>query len=81
MMCTHMCLSAVIRDSLCCVQLKWELGSPLFGLLLRRYAPHDIYEVCIMPHVSCHHRPCSLTSPVTINAVYLSRPDLRVHIL
>ena len=26
------------------MQLKWELGSPVFGLLLRRYAPHDTYE-------------------------------------
>ncbi|BDA42329.1 Ankyrin repeat domain-containing protein 13B [Coccomyxa sp. Obi] len=26
-------------------KLKWELGSPLFGLILRRYAPHDTYEV------------------------------------
>ena len=28
------------------LQLKWELGSPIFGLILRRYAPHDTYEVC-----------------------------------
>jgi hypothetical protein len=27
------------------VQLRWELGSPMFGLLLRKYAPHDTYEV------------------------------------
>jgi len=27
------------------VQLRWELGSPVFGLLLRKYAPHDTYEV------------------------------------
>jgi hypothetical protein len=29
------------------MQLKWELGSPLFGLILRRYAPHDTYEVSL----------------------------------
>ena len=28
-----------------CAQLRWELGSPVFGMLLRRYAPHDTYEV------------------------------------
>ena len=27
-----------------CVQLKWELGSPVLGMLLRKYAPHDVYE-------------------------------------
>ena len=27
------------------LQLKWELGSSVLGLLLRRYAPHDTYEV------------------------------------
>ncbi len=27
------------------MQLRWELGSPVFGLLLRKYAPHDTYEV------------------------------------
>lgn len=26
-------------------QLRWELGSPLFGLLLRHYAPDDTYMV------------------------------------
>lgn len=25
-------------------QLKWELGSSVLGLLLRKYAPHDVYE-------------------------------------
>ena len=28
-----------------CAQIQWELGSPLFGFLLRKYAPHDTYEV------------------------------------
>ncbi|PSC68048.1 Ankyrin repeat domain-containing 13C [Micractinium conductrix] len=28
------------------MQLRWELGSPLFGLLLRHYAPDDTYTVC-----------------------------------
>lgn len=28
-----------------CTQLRWELGSPLFGLLLRHYAPDDTYTV------------------------------------
>lgn len=27
------------------LQLKWELGSAYFGLLLRKVAPHDTYEV------------------------------------
>lgn len=27
------------------MQLRWELGSPLFGLLLRHYAPDDTYSV------------------------------------
>ncbi|GAB4821203.1 hypothetical protein N2152v2_008249 [Parachlorella kessleri] len=27
------------------MQLRWELGSPLFGLLLRRYAPDDTYTL------------------------------------
>ncbi len=27
------------------LQLRWELGSPLFGLLLRRYAPDDTYTL------------------------------------
>ena len=27
-----------------CPQIQWELGSPLFGFLLRKYAPHDTYE-------------------------------------
>lgn len=27
------------------MQLRWELGSPLFGLLLRHYAPDDTYTV------------------------------------
>ncbi|KAL4444592.1 hypothetical protein ABPG77_002409 [Micractinium sp. CCAP 211/92] len=27
------------------MQLRWELGSPLFGLLLRHYAPDDTYMV------------------------------------
>ncbi len=26
-------------------QIKWELGSPLFGILLRRMAPHDTYTI------------------------------------
>jgi hypothetical protein len=26
------------------VQIKWELGSPIFGFLLRKYAPHDTYQ-------------------------------------
>lgn len=34
-------------------QLKWELGSPVLGLLLRRYAPHDTYEVG--PHMHSSH--------------------------
>jgi hypothetical protein len=29
------------------LQLQWELGSPVFGFLLRKYAPHDTYQV---PH-------------------------------
>ena len=36
------------------MQLKWELGSPLFGLILRRYAPHDIYEVGALPFARVH---------------------------
>ena len=32
-------------------QLRWELGSPVFGLLLRRYAPHDTYEVRAWQHL------------------------------
>ena len=27
------------------LQLQWELGSPVFGFLLRKYAPHDTYQV------------------------------------
>lgn len=27
------------------VQLRWELGSPVFGLILRKYAPSDTYQV------------------------------------
>lgn len=27
------------------MQLRWELGSPLFGILLRRYAPDDTYTI------------------------------------
>eukprot|EP00887_Chlorella_sp_A99_P007474 scaffold2.g7474.t1 len=27
------------------MKLRWELGSPLFGLLLRRYAPDDTYQI------------------------------------
>ena len=27
------------------VQINWQLGSAVFGLLLRRYAPHDTYTV------------------------------------
>lgn len=35
-----------------CLQLKWELGSPVFGMLLRTVAPHDTYEVSpIFPFV------------------------------
>ena len=30
------------------VQLKWELGSPVLGLLLRKWAPSDVYEVCTL---------------------------------
>ncbi|KAK9802714.1 hypothetical protein WJX73_010521 [Symbiochloris irregularis] len=29
----------------CSFKLKWELGSPVFGRLLRQFAPHDTYEV------------------------------------
>lgn len=29
----------------CTLQVKWELGSPLFGLILRRVAPHDTYTI------------------------------------
>ena len=38
------------------MQLKWELGSPVLGLLLRKYAPHDTYEVRFMPQL---HGACS----------------------
>lgn len=31
--------------STCLLQLKWELGSPVLGMLLRKYAPTDTYEV------------------------------------
>ena len=38
-------------------QLRWELGSPVFGMLLRRYAPHDTYEVrswqCVCARLLC----------------------------
>lgn len=27
------------------IQLRWELGSPLFGWILRRYAPDDTYTI------------------------------------
>lgn len=27
------------------MQLRWELGSPLFGIILRRYAPDDTYTI------------------------------------
>lgn len=27
------------------MQLRWELGSPLFGILLRHYAPDDTYTI------------------------------------
>lgn len=27
------------------MQLAWQLGSPLFGLLLKHYAPSDIYRI------------------------------------
>ena len=36
--------SALSGNFVCWVQLKWELGSPVLGLILRRYAPHDTYE-------------------------------------
>ena len=39
------------------LQLKWELGSPVLGLLLRKYAPNDTYEVRFTPHL---HGPSSL---------------------
>ena len=29
----------------CTMQVKWELGSPLFGVILRRMAPHDTYTI------------------------------------
>lgn len=29
----------------CTMQVRWELGSPLFGIILRRLAPHDTYTV------------------------------------
>lgn len=28
------------------LSLQWELGSPIFGFLLRKFAPHDTYKVC-----------------------------------
>lgn len=46
-------------------QLRWELGSPLFGLLLRHYAPDDTYTMwkvgaaaLVMPLAGC--TPASL---------------------
>ena len=27
------------------MQLAWQLGSPLFGLLLKHYAPSDTYKI------------------------------------
>lgn len=38
-------------------QLRWELGSPVFGMLLRRYAPHDTYEVRPWQHKSIYMLP------------------------
>ena len=34
-----------IATPTCLSQLRWELGSPLFGLLLRHYAPDDTYQL------------------------------------
>lgn len=37
-------------------QLRWELGSPLFGLLLRRYAPDDTYTIWKVGGARCSVR-------------------------
>ena len=37
--------SALASNPSMLVQLKWELGSPVLGLLLRKWAPSDVYEV------------------------------------
>lgn len=39
---------------ICMLQLQWELGSPVFGFLLRKYAPHDTYQAR-PPHFT-HHK-------------------------
>ena len=44
-------IQGVIESS--CVQLKWELGSPVLGMLLRKYAPHDVYEASIFTMPIC----------------------------
>jgi len=32
------------------MQLQWALGSPLFGIILRRYAPCDTYSLTKVGH-------------------------------
>jgi hypothetical protein len=51
--CVGRALTALSRRDTCVhrLQLQWELGSPVFGFLLRKYAPHDTYQVL--------HRGCT----------------------
>ena len=41
------------------VQVNWQLGSAVFGLLLRRYAPHDTYTVSRRLCLSLMQRPAA----------------------
>ncbi len=36
-----------------CLQVSWQLGSSVFGLLLRKYAPSDTYQVCTAASRTC----------------------------
>ena len=56
------------------LQLKWELGSPVLGMLLRKYAPSDTYEVCALVHThQCNTKMCFVRDIILLyNAITLA---------
>lgn len=64
---TTACHPPPLTSSITAVQINWQLGSAVFGLLLRRYAPHDTYTVS--RHLCLSLVPC----PAAWLTVLLSR--------
>ncbi len=59
-----------------CLQVTWQLGSSVFGLLLRKYAPSDTYQVCNVASHTCSTHLSTASELCCICPVYILSASL-----